>query len=51
LLGKQVADALPIANLTAMDAPENIEALHAIGLPVGQHDLHASHFPRGFDLV
>ena len=50
LLGSK-ATSIAIDNLSAMDAPENMEALHDIGLAVGQRDVKSSHFPRPFNLV
>jgi predicted acylesterase/phospholipase RssA len=50
LLGTQ-ATAIPVENLSAMDAPENMEALHQIGIAVGQRDVHSAHFPAGFNLA
>jgi hypothetical protein len=50
LLGGE-ARAIPVENLSAMDAPENMEALHQIGLAAGRRDVHSGHFPRAFDLA
>lgn len=49
LLGAE-ADPLDIGNLTAMDAPENMQALHRLGLVAGQRQLKSEHFPVAFDL-
>jgi predicted acylesterase/phospholipase RssA len=49
LLGDGAA-AVPIENLSAMDAPENMDALHRIGVAVGQRDVAGEHFPPAFDL-
>jgi predicted acylesterase/phospholipase RssA len=40
-----------VENLTAMDSPENMDALYAIGLATGERDVKASHLPRVFDLA
>jgi len=45
------AETIPVENLSAMDAPENMSALHTIGLAVGRRDVKASHFPAAFNLV
>jgi Patatin-like phospholipase len=49
LLGPD-AIAIPIENLTAMDAPENMQMLHQIGLAAGKRHVVAAHFPAAFDL-
>jgi predicted acylesterase/phospholipase RssA len=50
LVGKDAAAALPIDDLTVMDAPANMRALHELGLAAGRRDVKAEHFPRTFDL-
>jgi hypothetical protein len=50
LLGKEQAATLPIENLTAMDAPENMKALHQVGTAYGEKNVESAHFPAGFDL-
>jgi hypothetical protein len=50
LLGKEAAAAIPIENLSAMDAPENMDTLYQIGEAAGTRDVHADHFPDVFDL-
>lgn len=50
LLGDE-ARALPVENLSAMDAPENMDALHKLGVATGKRDVKSQHFPSGFDLT
>ncbi len=50
LLGSDAAT-IPVENLSAMDAPENMEALHRIGIAVGERDVRSTHFSKTFDLV
>jgi patatin-like phospholipase len=40
----------PVADLTAMDSPENMTMLHRLGLAAGQRDVSGDHFPAAFDL-
>ncbi|HEX2123620.1 MAG TPA: patatin-like phospholipase family protein [Thermoanaerobaculia bacterium] len=47
---KEKAKEIPVENLSAMDAPENMEALHQIGLAAGKRDVRSEHFPDSFDL-
>jgi predicted acylesterase/phospholipase RssA len=47
---KDEADTLPVANLTAMDAPENMGALHRVGTAAGEVKVKSTHFPAAFDL-
>lgn len=49
VLGVQ-AISIPVDNLSAMDAPENMDALHQIGLAVGRRDVQSAHFPARFNL-
>jgi hypothetical protein len=49
LLGEDAAS-IPIENLTAMDAPENMRDLHRIGIAAGERDVQGQHFPNVFDL-
>ena len=49
LLGAGAAP-IPIANLTAMDAPEHMQTLHRIGEAAGRSQVKADHFPPSFDL-
>ncbi|HUP61622.1 MAG TPA: patatin-like phospholipase family protein [Thermoanaerobaculia bacterium] len=49
LLGKEATE-IAVENLSAMDAPENMDALHKIGLFAGKRNVRSDHFPRGFDL-
>lgn len=44
------AATLPFDNLTAMDAPENMQALHLVGRATGQTLVKSAHFPPAFDL-
>jgi predicted acylesterase/phospholipase RssA len=41
---------IAVENLSEMDAPENMNALHTIGLAAGQRDVRSDHFPAVFDL-
>ena len=50
LLGEEEANSLAVENLTAMDAPENMRALHRLGIVTGQRRVLTSHFPAAFDL-
>ena len=45
------ANALPVEDLTAMDAPENMKALHRVGTLVGEKDVKSEHFPALFDVA
>lgn len=47
---KEKAREIPVENLSAMDAPENMDALHDIGLAAGRRDVKSDHFPGAFDL-
>lgn len=47
---KEKAIEIAVENLSEMDAPENMKALHAIGLAAGKRDVRSVHFPPGFDL-
>jgi len=38
------------AHLAAMDAPENMAALHALGAACGEAKVRGEHFPGAFDL-
>lgn len=48
---KDQAGTLPVENLTAMDAPENMAALHRVGIALGEAKVKAGHFPAAFDLA
>ncbi len=50
LLGGKAKE-IAVENLSAMDAPENMDALHEIGLAVGRRDVRSDHFPKAFDLA
>jgi uncharacterized protein len=50
LLGAE-ADALPVEDLTVMDAPENMAVLHRLGIAAGQRNVRSDHFPKVFDLT
>jgi hypothetical protein len=50
LLGDE-ANSLALENLTAMDAPENMPALHRLGVVAGQRRVQSDHFPSKFDLT
>jgi uncharacterized protein len=49
LIGSR-ADAMAIENLSAMDAPENMQDLHDLGLAAGKLRVASEHFPGIFDL-
>jgi predicted acylesterase/phospholipase RssA len=49
LLGAR-ANSIPVANLSAMDAPENMEPLHMLGVAAGARDVKPEHFPATFNL-
>jgi predicted acylesterase/phospholipase RssA len=49
LLGDE-AKTIPMENLTAMDAPENMTALHRLGVAGGERQVLAGHFAPAFDL-
>ena len=49
LLGAK-ADTIAIENLSAMDAPENMDALHQLGIAAGKRDVQDDHFPQRFNL-
>jgi hypothetical protein len=50
LLGDD-ATAVPVENLSAMDAPENMDALHRLGVAAGRRDVKGEHFPDRFNLT
>lgn len=50
LLGNE-AKTIAMENLTAMDAPENMPALHRLGVVAGERRVLAEHFPPAFDLT
>jgi uncharacterized protein len=50
LLGDE-AKTIAMENLTAMDAPENMPALHRLGVVAGERQVLAEHFPSAFDLT
>lgn len=50
LLGND-ATAVPAENLSAMDAPENMEALYRLGVAAGKRDVQSQDFPGRFDLT
>lgn len=47
---KEKAVEIAVDNLSAMDAPENMDALHRIGVAAGKRDVRSDHFPGAFDL-
>lgn len=49
-LDEALAESDRIGSLGEMDAPENMEALHRLGLLAGRRDVAASHFEPTFDL-
>jgi len=50
LLGEKEAVTIPMTDLSAMDAPENMNALHKIGVAAGKRDVLSAHFPQAFNL-
>ena len=50
LLGVK-AKTVPVENLSAMDAPENMDVLHSLGVAAGRRDVKSQHFPHRFDLT
>jgi uncharacterized protein len=48
---KEEANTLPVEDLTAMDAPENMKALHRVGTLTGEARVKAEHFPALFDVA
>jgi hypothetical protein len=40
-----------IESLSAMDAPENMDTLHRLGVLGANRDIQAQHFPNAFDLA
>jgi predicted acylesterase/phospholipase RssA len=50
LLGEK-ANTVPLENLSAMDAPENMDVLYSVGLAAGRRDVRSQHFPHRFDLT
>jgi predicted acylesterase/phospholipase RssA len=49
-LDETLANTKTVDSLNEMDAPENMAALHRLGMLAGTHDVAASHFPPAFDL-
>jgi predicted acylesterase/phospholipase RssA len=49
-LDPDLVDDKLIASLSEMDAPENMDALHALGRLAGERDVNARDFPSAFDL-
>jgi predicted acylesterase/phospholipase RssA len=49
LLGEE-AKTMAVENLSAMDAPENMQALHRLGVVAGERKVKGDHFPGTFDL-
>lgn len=50
LLGDE-ANTVAMENLTAMDAPENMQVLHRLGVAAGQRRVQSDHFPAAFNLT
>jgi predicted acylesterase/phospholipase RssA len=50
LLG-QDAKTIALENLSAMDAPENMDALHKLGVAAGKRFVKGDHFPAAFNLA
>jgi predicted acylesterase/phospholipase RssA len=50
LLGAE-ANTIALENLSAMDAPENMAALHRLGIVAGQRNCRGEDFPAVFDLT
>ncbi len=49
-LDPALTDAQNIKSLSEMDAPENMDTLHALGVLAGERDVHAEDFASLFDL-
>lgn len=49
-LNPALKDADDVAALSAMDAPENMETLHGLGVAAGKRNVQDSHFPAEFNL-
>jgi hypothetical protein len=49
-LNPDLKDADEVAELSAMDAPENMKTLHGLGMAAGKRDVKDAHFPASFDL-
>ena len=45
-----LTDADEIESLSEMDSPENMEALHELGVAAAARDVRADDFPSAFDL-
>jgi hypothetical protein len=50
LLGDE-ARMITVENLSAMDAPENMAALHRLGIVAGERKVQSDHFPAAFNLT
>jgi len=50
LLGDE-AKTIEVENLSAMDAPENMDALHRLGIVAGERKVQSDHFPATFNLT
>jgi len=50
LIGDE-ANTMALENLSVMDAPENMPALHRLGIVAGQRNCRGEHFPAVFDLT
>lgn len=50
-LEPELTDSEKIESLSAMDAPENMQLLHTLGIKSGQRDVQDRDFPSVFDLV
>jgi predicted acylesterase/phospholipase RssA len=48
---KEKADTIALDDLSAMDAPENMQALHSLGTAAGKVDVKGADFPAVFDLA
>jgi hypothetical protein len=49
-LDESLADSDRIGSLSVMDAPENMDVLHRLGMLAGKRDVAATHFAPVFDL-
>ncbi len=49
-LDSALTDAARIKSLSEMDAPDNMDALHKLGVLAGERDVHDGDFPSLFDL-
>ncbi|HMV55288.1 hypothetical protein [Accumulibacter sp.] len=49
-LAPELRDDQLVSSLSKMDAPENMDVLHRLGMRVGARDVQAHDFPSHFEL-